>query len=71
MPMAFFVTIWAKPIVYLLYGARFDPSVAALQILIWSAALMWLTIFLGSTLVAAEPAKAGPENNFLGISFST
>jgi O-antigen/teichoic acid export membrane protein len=67
MPMAFFVTIWAKPIVYLLYGARFDPSVAALQILIWSAALMWLTIFLGSTLVAANLQKLGLKITFLGF----
>jgi len=67
MPMAFFRHNMGKPIVYLLYGARFDPSVAALQILIWSAALMWLTIFLGSTLVAANLQKLGLKITFLGF----
>ena len=47
LPMAFFVTLWAKPIVSLLYGANFDPSVAAVQILIWSAAIMFFLFFGG------------------------
>ena len=57
LPMAFFVTLWAKPIVSLLYGAAFDPSVAALQILIWSAALMYVSTVLGTALVAANLQK--------------
>jgi O-antigen/teichoic acid export membrane protein len=59
LPMAFFVTLWAKPIVSLLYGARFDPSVVALQILIWFAALMYVSAILGTALVAANLQKLG------------
>lgn len=65
LPMAFFVTIWAKPIVSLLYGARFDPSVAALQILIWSAALMYVSIVLGTAFVAANLQKLNMKLTFL------
>jgi O-antigen/teichoic acid export membrane protein len=66
LPMAFFVTLWAKPIVSMFYGARFDPSVAALQILIWSAALMYVTTILGSALVAANLQKLGLKITLLG-----
>jgi len=54
LPMAFFVTLWAKPIVSLLFGSAFDPSVTALQVLIWAAALMYLAILLGNVLFAAN-----------------
>jgi O-antigen/teichoic acid export membrane protein len=54
LPMAFFVTLWAKPIVSLLFGSAFDQSVAALQILIWAAALMYVAMLLGNALVAAN-----------------
>jgi O-antigen/teichoic acid export membrane protein len=54
LPMAFFVTLWAKPIVSLLFGSAFDPSIAALQILIWAAALMYVAMLLGNALVAAD-----------------
>ena len=65
LPMAFFVTLWAKPIVSLLYGARFDPSVAALQILIWSAALMYVSSVLGTALVAANLQKLNMKLTFV------
>jgi len=54
LPMAFFVTLWAKPIVPLLYGASFSPSVMALQILIWAAAIMYVTMINGNAFVAAN-----------------
>jgi len=57
LPMAFFVTLWAKPIVPLLYGASFGPSVAALQILIWAAAIMYVTQVLGNAFLAANLQK--------------
>jgi O-antigen/teichoic acid export membrane protein len=65
LPMAFVVTLWAKPIVSLLFGASFDPSVGALQILIWSAALMYPGYFLGTALVAANLQKLSMKLNFL------
>src|ERR1035437_9184091 len=66
LPMAFFVTLWAKPIVFFLYGARFDPSVPALQILIWSAALMYVSIVLGTAFVAANLQMLSMKLSFLG-----
>ncbi len=54
LPMAFFVTLWAKPIVPLLYGASFGPSVVALQILIWAAAIMYVSMVSGNAFVAAN-----------------
>jgi len=65
LPMAFFVTLWAKPIVSLLYGANFDPSVAAVQILIWSAAIMFLSFFWGTAYVAANLQKLSLKINLL------
>ena len=50
----FFVTLWAKPIVPLLYGAGFAPSVVALQILIWAAAIMYVSMVSGNAFVAAN-----------------
>jgi O-antigen/teichoic acid export membrane protein len=67
LPMAFFVTIWAKPIVSLLYGAAFDPSVPALQILIWSAALMYVSMVLGTALVTANLQKLSMKITFLEV----
>ena len=65
LPMAFVVTLWAKPIVSLLFGASFDPSVGALQILIWSAALMYPSYFLGTAFVAANLQKLSLTLNSL------
>jgi O-antigen/teichoic acid export membrane protein len=59
LPMAFFVTLWSRPIISLLYGAKFDPSVAALQILIWGAAIMYITMVIGTAFVATNRQKLG------------
>jgi O-antigen/teichoic acid export membrane protein len=64
LPMAFFVTLWAKPIVSLLFGARFDPSVAALQILIWAAAIMYVSMILGSAFVSANLQRLSMKITF-------
>ena len=40
LPMAFTVTLWAKPIVAMFYGSAFSGSAVALQIIIWAAAAM-------------------------------
>jgi O-antigen/teichoic acid export membrane protein len=65
LPMAFFVTLWAKPIVPFLYGASFGPSVLALQILIWAAAIMYVKIVSGNALVAANLQRV-----YMGLIFS-
>jgi O-antigen/teichoic acid export membrane protein len=67
LPMAFFVTLWANPIVSLLFGARFDPSVAALQILIWAAAIMYVTMVLGAAFVTTNLQKLLMKLTFIGV----
>jgi len=67
LPMAFFVTLWARPIVPLLYGARFDPSVLALQILIWAAAIMYITMVIGNAYVAANLQRLNMKLTFVGL----
>jgi O-antigen/teichoic acid export membrane protein len=57
LPIAFFVTLWSMPIILLLYGDKFGPSVAALQILIWAAAIMYITIVLGTASIANNLQK--------------
>jgi O-antigen/teichoic acid export membrane protein len=54
LPMAFTVTLWATPIVTIFYGSAFGGSAVALQIIIWSAAAMYVGIILGSTFVSAN-----------------
>jgi len=39
LPLAIGGTIFAKPIMNLIYGAKYDPGVIALQILIWTVAI--------------------------------
>ena len=66
-PIAFFVTLWARPIVSLLFGATFDPAVPALQILIWSAPIYYVSMVLGIALVVANLQKLNMELTFLAI----
>jgi O-antigen/teichoic acid export membrane protein len=54
LPMAFTVTLWARPVITLFYGSAFSGSAVALQIIIWSAAAMYVGIILGSTFVSAN-----------------
>jgi O-antigen/teichoic acid export membrane protein len=56
-PLAFCVTLWARPIVSLFFGPAYDPSVVALQILIWAAAIMYVTQVLGNAFLAANLQK--------------
>jgi O-antigen/teichoic acid export membrane protein len=67
LPMAFFVTLWAKPMVSLLFGAVFGPSVAALQILIWAAAIMYVTTVLGTAFVAANLQRLSMQLTFVSV----
>ena len=57
--MAFTVTLWATPIVTLFYGSAFGGSAVALQIIIWSAAAMYVGIILGNTFITANLQRLG------------
>jgi O-antigen/teichoic acid export membrane protein len=57
LPMAFTVTLWATPAITFFYGPAFSGSAIALQIIIWSAAAMYVGIILGSTFVSANLQK--------------
>jgi O-antigen/teichoic acid export membrane protein len=54
LPLALIGTLVAPKIIQLVYGQEFAPSVPALQILIWAAALMYVTTVQGTTLIAAD-----------------
>ena len=54
LPMALTVTLLSRPIVNLVYGSEFSGSVIALQILIWAAAIMYVTMVQGTTIVTAD-----------------
>ena len=63
LPMAFTITLWAKPIVALFYGSAFSGSAVALQILIWSAAAMYVGIILGKHVRQRKSAEAQHETH--------
>jgi len=54
LPMALTVTLLSRTIVNLVYGSEFSGSVIALQILIWAAAIMYVTMVQGTTIVTAD-----------------
>jgi O-antigen/teichoic acid export membrane protein len=57
LPMALIVTLLAKPIVNLIFGSEFLGSVIALQILIWAAAIMYVTMVQGTTIITANKQR--------------
>jgi O-antigen/teichoic acid export membrane protein len=57
LPSALSITLLAKPLVSALYGAEYIESAACLQVLIWAAAIMFITMALGNALVAANKQK--------------
>ena len=54
LPMALTVTLLAGPIVNLIFRKDFLGSTIALQILIWSAAISYITMVLGTVLITAD-----------------
>nr|WP_319374585.1 flippase [uncultured Methanobacterium sp.] len=52
--MAFIVTVIANPIISLVFGENFSGSVFALQIIIWSAAIMYITMLQGNVIITAN-----------------
>jgi O-antigen/teichoic acid export membrane protein len=70
LPMAFFVTLWSKPLISLLYGEKFIPSIAALQILIWAAAIMYVTMVLGNAFIASNLQKLNMKLTFIDVALN-
>ncbi|MHB8084849.1 MAG: flippase [Dehalococcoidia bacterium] len=54
LPMAFFVTIFARQLINLSFGPNYADSVIVLRILIWAGAVMYLTMLTGSVFIAAD-----------------
>lgn len=49
--VALITTLLASPIINLVFGANFSGSINALQVIIWSAAIMYLTMLMGNTFI--------------------
>ena len=54
LPMALIMTLLAKPITTIIYGNNFGEAAVTLQILIWAAAIMYITMVLGTTFIVAN-----------------
>lgn len=70
LPMAFTVTLWAVPIITIFYGDAFAGSAAALQIIIWSAAAMYVGIILGNAFVSANLQKLSMKITIGAMAFN-
>ena len=57
LPIAVGTTILAHPIIILLYGEIYVPTVIALQILIWALFLFYLNYVVGTLLIALDKQK--------------
>ncbi len=67
LPMAFIVTLLARPIVNLIFGADFSGSVIALQILIWATALSYIGVVQGATFVTANKQMLNLKLVIIGV----
>lgn len=54
LPMAMVIMLLAGPIINLVYGHDFTSSASPLQVLIWAAAVMYVTMVVGIALVSAN-----------------
>jgi O-antigen/teichoic acid export membrane protein len=70
LPMAFTVTLWATPVITLFYGNAFAGSAVALQIIIWSAAAMYVGIILGNTFLSANLQKLSMKLTISAMAFN-
>jgi O-antigen/teichoic acid export membrane protein len=70
LPMAFTVTLWAPAIIALFYGGAFSGSAVALQIIIWAAAAMYVSIILGSTFISANLQRLSIRVTLAAIAFN-
>jgi O-antigen/teichoic acid export membrane protein len=70
MPMAVGVTLLGKEIVTMIYGAKFLPSVAALDILIWAEFFVFLDVLLGQMLLSINKEKITMINAGVGAALN-
>jgi O-antigen/teichoic acid export membrane protein len=56
-PLAVGGTLLAKPIIYLFYGSQFDGAVIAFQILIWSMAVLSVSLIYGRSALFCDKEK--------------
>jgi O-antigen/teichoic acid export membrane protein len=54
LPMAMVITIWAGPIIQAIYGDNFSGSIDVLRIIIWSAAVAYASMMLGTIMITAN-----------------
>jgi O-antigen/teichoic acid export membrane protein len=52
--VALIITLLAGPIINLVFGTNFSGSINALQVIIWSAAIMYVTMLIGNTFIIAN-----------------
>ena len=63
MPLAILTTIYAPKIVNVLYGAQYMPCVIILQIMIWTTAVIVVSMTFGNSLIACN----GERQYFKGV----
>ena len=68
--MAFTVTLWATPIITTLFGRAYTGSALALQIIIWSAVAMYISIILGRTFIAANLQRLNVKIVMAAVAFN-
>jgi O-antigen/teichoic acid export membrane protein len=56
-PLGMVVTVTARKLILLIYGEDYVPSILALRILIWGAAVMFMSIVFGGMMVALNEQK--------------
>ena len=56
-PIAVGTTLLSKPIIFLIYGERFLPSVSALSVLIWSEIFVFFGIVHNQTLISTNKQR--------------
>lgn len=54
LPLALAATVFAPLIINLIYGQQYENSVSAFRILVWAAAIMYVTIIQGTVFIAAD-----------------
>jgi O-antigen/teichoic acid export membrane protein len=67
LPIAVGTTILAKPIINLIYGAKYQGSILVLQILIWWLLLTFLTMIQGCALGAIHQERKNAKVRFIAI----
>lgn len=69
-PIAAIISILSSKIILLLYSPAYLPSVPALQILIWTVPIMFLTYLWGTMFVAIDRQDIVLKITFIGMIFN-